>query len=87
MTAEEAKAEQEKLAKHYRLSYWFGVNCIPCCGVFPKFMASFDNNALCWYECPVCGKRTERKAMPWLAEKDWNAGKFAETQTVLEGFA
>ena len=83
MTAEEAKARQDEIAKHYRLEYWYGTNCEKCCGVYPKFRTGGVQGMSCWYECEVCGKRTEEKSMPWIAEKAWNNGEFMEQQLSL----
>ena len=83
MTAAEAKANQDELAKHYNLSYWYGTKCEPCCGVYPKFKTGGIQGNDCWYECEVCGKRTDPQRMPWIAEREWNAGRFAEQQLFL----
>ena len=37
----------------------------------------------CWYECEVCGTRTEEKPMPWIAEKAWNNGELIPGQFSL----
>lgn len=86
MTAQEAKAKQDELAKYFNLGFWYGTNCAPCCGVYPKFMTTSGMDTMCWYECEVCGKRTEKKAMPWIARNAWNAGEFVENQIRMEGF-
>ena len=83
MTAEEAKKNQEELAKHFNLGFWYGTHCKKCCGVYPKFRTSASYDSYCWYECEVCGKRTENAPMPWVAEKAWNADEFMETQISL----
>lgn len=83
MTAEEAKNRQEELSKHYNLSFWYGTNCEKCCGVYPKLIVGGIQAMDCWYECEVCGKRTEPKPMPWLSEKDWNEGRFLDQQLSL----
>lgn len=80
MTIQEAKAKQEELSKHYRLSYWYGTNCKKCCEVFPKFRTSSGYDSKCWYECEVCGTKTKPASMPWIAEKEWNEGDYMETQ-------
>ena len=74
MTIEEAKAEQARIAQHYRLEWYYGTDCTPCCEVFPKFEAN-HSAGYCWYECPVCGKRTAEHPMPWLARDAWNRGE------------
>ena len=54
MTREEAKAEQDQLAEHYDLGFWFGTKCKPCCGVFPKFRTLFQGAEMrsgCQYLC------------------------------------
>ena len=77
MTKEEAKAEQERIARHYNLGWWYGTECEKCCGVFPKAMT--EGNGMgdkIYYECPVCGKRTPGESMPWIARDDWNEQRF-----------
>lgn len=88
MTREEAKANQDEIERGpFKLSYWYGTNCEKCCGVYPKFRTGYDPakhmQDACWYECEVCGKRTEFFGMPWQAEEAWNAGKFMEQQLSL----
>ena len=84
ISAEEAKYKQDELeGKGFDLGFWYGTKCEKCCGVFPAFRHSDANGGGCWYECEVCGKRTEEKTMPWLAEQDWNAGIFKEDQISL----
>lgn len=81
MTAAEAKARQDDLeARGFSLSYWYGTKCKQCHGVYPAFHHSEANGGGCWYECEVCGKRTEEMSMPWMAEEAWNAGQFREEQ-------
>jgi len=80
MTQEEAAAKQVEISKNYDLSFWYGTGCDRCCGVFPKFMTTDTMNPMCWYECEVCGKRTEPQPMPWLAKAAWNKGQFLEKQ-------
>lgn len=76
MTMAEAKANQERIAQHYNLGWWYGTRCAKCCGVYPKFMRreTFDPKAA-YYQCEVCGRRTEYYTMPWLAEEAWNKGE------------
>ena len=83
MTREEAAAHQAEMAKHYNLAYWYGTRCKKCCGVFPKFKTSLGFDSKCWYECEVCGTRTEEKSMPWLAEEAWNKGELVPGQFSL----
>lgn len=80
MTREEAKAEQDRIAEHFNLGWWYGTKCKPCCGVYPKIRTSDGFDARCWYECPVCGTRTEPFSMPWLAEEAWNRGELRPGQ-------
>lgn len=80
MTAEEAKRNQDEISKHYKLSYWYGTKCNKCCGVYPKLMATNGHNEMCWYECEVCGTKVEPQSMPWIAEREWNAGHFVQKQ-------
>lgn len=72
MTGEEAKRRQNELAKHYNLGWWYGVRCEKCCGVYPKFMTTEDTRGLCYYQCEVCGRKTKKFLMPWIAEEAWN---------------
>ena len=81
MTREEAKANQDEIAKHYKLSYWYGTRCEKCCGVYPKFQRAYNEG--CYYECEVCGKRTGQFGMKWEAEEAWNRGEFLEEQMSL----
>ena len=83
MTADEAKKKQNEIAQHYKLSYWYGTGCDKCCGVYPKFMTGGIQGMDCWFECEVCGKRTEAQSMPWIAEREWNAGRFLDQQLRL----
>lgn len=83
MTAEEAKARQDELSKHYNLGFWYGVNCKKCCGVFPILRTGGTQGMDCWYECEVCGKRTEPKSMPWIAANAWNEDRFPDQQLRL----
>lgn len=84
MTREEAAANQKDLARRYDLSFWYGTWCEPCCGVYPKFMSLHSNNPKdCFYQCEVCGKRTESFTMPWQARDAWNNGEFVEDQIRL----
>lgn len=69
MTEEEVKRHQDELAEHYDLSHWYGTWCKKCCGVYPKLEFTVNH---CWYECEVCGRRTEAKQMPWEARDAWN---------------
>lgn len=72
MTAKEAKENQDRIAKNYKLEWWYGTKCEKCCGVYPKLMFSGTCNKYCYYQCEVCGKRTEKYSMPWLARDAWN---------------
>lgn len=83
MTREEARQNQEEIAKHFKLSYWCGTKCKRCCGVYPIFRTSDAFGGGCWYECEVCGTRTEEKPMPWIAEKAWNNGELIPWQFSL----
>lgn len=83
MTAEEAKAKQEEIAKHFDLHFWYGTWCKKCCGVYPKLMTEDNFRGWCWYECEVCGTRTEPQVMPWVARDEWNEGHFMPTQMTL----
>ncbi len=84
MTRQEAINNQAELSKHYKLSYWYGTHCKKCCDVYPIFRTTESMDSKCWYECEVCGTRTGKYSMPWLAEKAWNDGNFLETQLTME---
>ena len=89
MTKAEAKAEQERLAaRGFDLSMWYGTWCDKCCDVYPKFEIEIVHqmSGNCWYECPVCGKKSTKHIMPYLAWEAWNAGDFQQQQIRLEGF-
>ena len=76
MTMEDAILEQEEIVRRgFNLGWWFGTNCRKCCSVFPRLIA---NDHDCWYQCPVCGQRTEPASMPWIAEEAWNSGRFRD---------
>lgn len=53
----------------------FGIN-LP--DVFTKLMISGGMQDACWYQCEVCGRRTEPQTMPWIAEKVWNKGEYLD---------
>lgn len=75
MTTKQAKAKQDRIAEHYHLEWWYGLNCKKCCGVYPRLQT--EGNATIkdvFYICEVCGKRTPGQSMPWIAEKEWNRG-------------
>jgi len=89
LTKAEAKAEQDRLVeKGMELRWWYGTNCEKCCGVYPKFQCELTNGMSgdVWYECPVCGKKSTKHIMPYLAWEAWNAGDFQQQQIRLEGF-
>lgn len=83
MTREEAKANQDRLAEHFSLSFWYGTNCKKCCGVYPKLIIGIGPNDLCRFECEVCGTTTAEYEMPWLAKEAWNRGEFKLQQMKL----
>lgn len=84
MTPQEAKEKQDRLAKQFDLSYWYGTHCNKCCGVYPKLIIGVGGfNDLCRYECEVCGTTTEPCIMPWLAEEVWNDGEFVDGEVRL----
>ena len=75
MTAAEAKANQERIAERFDLGHWYGTMLGKCCGVYPKAM-SFGSSVseMAYYQCEVCGKRTEPFEMPWQAREAWDNG-------------
>ena len=83
MTPEEAKANQDRIAEHYKLGWWYGVNCKKCHGVYPKFMNTNDMNK-CFYQCEVCGRKTGVHDMPKQAEDDWNSMTGAVQTTIFD---
>lgn len=81
MLKEEAKARQERLKRDgYDLGSWYGTRCEKCCEVYPELIVPNQFYGGCYYRCPVCGKRTEEKPMPWVSEEAWNKGEFVEEQ-------
>ena len=73
MTREDAKANQDRIARHYNLSWWYGTECRKCCGVYPKIVIrNVDNPKDVHLECEVCGRKTKEYAMPWIAKEEWN---------------
>ena len=85
MTAEEAKANQDRIVEEgWDLGFWYGTNCNKCCGVYPKLVNVYTGGQdLCCYECEVCGRKTAEYTMPWLARDAWNNGEFAISQGAL----
>lgn len=80
MTRQEAKANQDRIAKYYDLGWWYGVRCKKCCGVYPKFMKAETMHSECYYQCEVCGKRTKHFDMPLMAEEAWNNGEYVKNE-------
>lgn len=81
MTREEARANQDRIAKDFNLGWWYGTNCEKCCGVYPKLET--EGNSSCadvFCVCEVCGKRTKGYAMPWLAKDAWNNHEYTIQQ-------
>lgn len=76
MTPEQAAKRQAEIAEKFNLGWWYGTDCEKCCGVYPKFKTTNTPEAFCYYECEVCGKRTEIYSMPWLARNAWNEHKY-----------
>lgn len=72
MTADEARANQERIAETFDLGWWYGVRCEKCCGVFPRLIVPDGTTGRCYYRCEVCGRRTAECEMPWIAEEKWN---------------
>ena len=73
MTKEQAIKKQKELSEKWELGWWYGTACEKCCGFYPKLMKSgpsFDEE--CYYQCEVCGKRTEAALMPWISRDAWN---------------
>lgn len=82
MNEHELEAKHQKdLGKRFELGWWYGTRCTPCEGVLPKILFEYKKGEeRCYYECPVCGKRTESFQIPLQAEEAWNAGRFKTTQ-------
>lgn len=73
--AAEVKAEQDRIAEHFKLEWWYHTGR-KCCGVYPKLMQKGDPaSALVYYECEVCGSKTAEFLMPWQAAKAWDKGE------------
>lgn len=85
MTEAEAKANQDRIAKHFNLGWWYGTRCKKCCGVYPK-LEHTDDLLKCFYECEVCHKRTAPAKMPWIAEEAWNNGEVIGCQMDIFAF-
>ena len=83
MTKEEAKAKQDRIAKDYKLSWWYGTTCNKCCGVYPRMITGIGPHDLCRFECEVCGTTTAEYEMPWQAIRAWNNGEFKIQQMKL----
>ena len=85
MTASEAKANQNRIVSSgFELGWWYGTGCRKCCGVYPKFMTKDTQNPRnAYYQCEVCGRRTDLYTMPWLAEKAWN-NEFKEEKKMIK---
>lgn len=79
MTREQAKANQDRISKQYTLAFWYGTWCDKCCGVYPKFMTTNTLNEECWYECEVCGRKTNTFQMPHEAREAWNSKQWQGT--------
>ena len=89
MTKSEAVREQRMLELGgWDLGWYFGTDCEKCCDVYPRFHTSGTNaNKDCWYECDVCGKRTDLHEMPWVARDAWNKHQFKNNQQQLTIFS
>lgn len=86
MTEQQAKANQDRIAAHYELGWWYGTRCRKCCEVFPKLMKTTTTHDQCYYECEVCGKKTKPFDMPWQSEKAWNNGEYVKEMRQLSLF-
>lgn len=76
MNQMEAIAHQKQIVDDgYDLSFWYGTGCTKCHEVFPKLQGGTTEHPGCWYECEVCGKKSELAPMPWVAREYWNAGR------------
>ena len=62
-------------AAGFDIAWWFGVRCEKCCGLYPRLIVENTSDAMCWYECDVCGRRGAKREMPWQAERAWNDGE------------
>ena len=81
MTKEEAKAIQDGLKeKGFDLGFWYGTGCAKCCDVFPELVVPNVLYGGVYFQCPVCGKRTEERPMPWVSAEAWNRGEFVDEQ-------
>ena len=75
-SAEEVKAEQEELARHYNLNWWYYTKGRKCCGVYPKIMKEGDlSHDKVYLECEVCGSRTKSHLIPLKAREEWDEMK------------
>lgn len=79
LTAEELKAEQEKLGN--RCSMWFIVTEKKCCGCYPMLkMTRSWLKEMSYAECIVCGRHTEPvDDYSWKATKRrWDDGNIID---------
>lgn len=68
--------QQNDIAAHFDLGWWYGTWCKKCCDVYPIFMKTDDFSDLCYYQCEVCGRKSKKCVMPWVARDDWNSMEF-----------
>ena len=83
---EDAKRNQERIAKYYNLGWWYGTRCEKCCEAYPKLIVPDQTTGRCYYECEACGKKTKTHEMPWQAEEAWNRHEYKDDYVQLKLF-
>lgn len=75
MTREEAKAEQDRIAEHFNLGWWYGTKCKPCCGVYPKIRTSDGFDARWQCRAPDCNHMGPLWTCPWRKKMEADNGE------------
>ena len=73
-TAEDEAEHQRKLGNF--LSFYYGLDCKKCCGVYPRYFTTDGFESKGYYVCLVCGKESEHGDMEHLARANWNEGRY-----------
>ena len=73
-TSDEIKDHQKRLGEN--ASWYYGTNCVKCCGVYPSFQTEENMQMFGYYVCLVCGKESLHEPTPWQCRNDWNAGRY-----------
>lgn len=73
-TAEEEAEHQKKLGNF--LSFYYGLSCKKCCGVYPHYFTTDGFESKGYYVCLVCGRESKHGDMEHLARANWNEGRY-----------